>query len=404
MILIMAWRNLWRNRSRSVIIAISIALGLLAGISAMALYKGMTKSRIRTVVDSELGHLQLHAPNFIKEEEPQFILSGGRDKLKQIMQLPEVKYAAPRSVTNGMLTTPGGSAGVKINGVMASQEYKISKLNEKVIQGNLFRTGKKNQIMIGKKLADKMKLKAGSKIVLTFTDISGEIVAGAFRVAAIYESDNAPRDEKNVYIEMKDLNELLGLDKEFHEISVILKTDEKTGEIAEILRQKYPAATVQSWYDIAPEVNLMVKTTDQYSYIIMAIIMLALAFGIINTMLMAILERTREIGMMMALGMQRIRIFALVVLETFILTAIGAPVGVMAAWAVVRYYNRHGIDLAMDGTEMLKSFGFSTMVYPEFPTEKLAGIILIVLATALISCLFPSVKAVLLKPVDALRR
>ncbi|WHF52496.1 FtsX-like permease family protein [Chryseobacterium gotjawalense] len=404
MILTMAWRNLWRNRSRSVIIIISIALGLLAGISAMALYKGMTKSRIRTVVYSEVGHLQLHAPAFKKEEEPQFFLANGPAKLKEITGLPEVKYAAPRSVTNGMLTTPGGSAGVKIYGVIPALEYKISKLNEKVVAGNLFRTGRKNQIWIGKKLADKMKLKAGAKLVLTFTDTSGEIVSGAFRVAAVYQTDNAPRDEKNVYVEMKDLNAMLGLNNKFHEIAVLLKDDDAVTQIQKQLRQTYPDAEVESWIDLAPELNLLVKTTHQYSYIIMAVIMLALAFGIINTMLMAVLERTREIGMMMALGMQRVRIFTLVVLETFILTAIGAPVGLLAGWVIIQYFNRHGLDLSTMGTEMMRSFGFSTMVYPEFPTEKLAGIIIIIFVTAIIACLFPSVKAVMLKPVDALKR
>jgi ABC-type lipoprotein release transport system permease subunit len=257
--------------------------------------------------------------------------------------------------------------------------------------------------MIGKKLADKMKLKPGGKLVLTFTDTADEIVSGAFRVCAVYQSDNAPLDEANVYVDMKDLNALLGLKDEFHEVAVILKNDDDVNEIKKKLQDKYSAAKVESWIDISPEMDLMVKTTNQYSYIIIVIIMLALAFGVINTMLMAILERTREIGMMIALGMRRSKIFTLVLLETFMLTLAGTPIGLLTSWAVIKYLNYYGLDLSIMGTEMMSSFGFSTLVYPEFPTDKLMGVLLIILGTAFVSCLFPAIKAVRLKPVDALR-
>jgi putative ABC transport system permease protein len=132
--------------------------------------------------------------------------------------------------------------------------------------------------------------------------------------------------------------------------------------------------------------------------------MFALAFGIVNTMLMAILERTREIGMMVALGANHIKIFLLIFLETIFLTLAGTPVGVFIGWATTAYFNKHGLDLAGMGREMMSSFGFGTMIYPEFPTEKLSGILLIVIGTALISCLFPAIKALKLQPVEALRR
>ena len=102
---------------------------------------------------------------------------------------------------------------------------------------------------------------------------------------------------------------------------------------------------MESWREISPETDLLVKTTNQYSYIIMVIIMFALAFGIINTMLMAILERTREIGMMVALGTNRVKIFFLVLMETLFLTLAGAPVGILMGWLATAYFNQHGLDL-----------------------------------------------------------
>lgn len=404
MIFIMAWRNIWRNKMRSIVIMLSIAIGLFAGIAVLALYKGIMKARIRTSIDAEVGHLQVHNINFKKDFEPKYVIVNGDEILKEISKMSGVKLAAPRSITNGMLATATGSAGVQINGVIGEQEYVASQLEKKIIEGRLFDTSRKNEVMIGKKLSSKMKLKPGSKLVLTFTDTTGSIVSGAFRVAAIYQSANAPLDERNVYITMEDMNTLLILGNSFHEIVVLLNNDDDVSRIKQQLLQKFPGYEIESWQEISPETDLMVKTTDQLSYILMTIIMFALAFGIINTMLMAIIERTREIGMMVALGTTKLKIFLLVLLETFFLTLAGAPIGILIGWLASNYFNKNGLDISGMGKEMMSSFGYSTVIYPEFPEDKFLGVMLIVFATAIISCLFPAIKALRLQPVEALTR
>lgn len=400
----MAWRNVWRNKMRSIVIILSIAIGLFAGIAILALYKGMMKSRVQTVIYAETGHLQIHDPNFKKDYEARYVIQNGYGLLKDLAAIPGIKLAAPRSITNGMLATTTGSAGVQINGVIPEAEYEASQLKNKIIEGSGFDGARKNEILIGKKLAAKMKLKLHSRLVLTFTDTSETIVSGAFRVIGIYQSDNAPLDERNVYLEMKDLNTLLGTDKSFQEIALLLKNNEDVNLIQQNLIKRYPDLLIESWKDVSPETDLLVKTVNQYSYIIMIIIMIALAFGIINTMLMAILERTREIGMMLALGTNRVRIFFLILLETVFLTLAGTPIGILAGWLIIGYYNIRGLNLSGMGKEMMSSFGFGTLIYPEFPGEKLGGLLLIVVGTALVSCIFPAVKALGLQPVEALRR
>lgn len=404
MVFKMAWRNIWRNKMRSIIIMLSITIGLFAGIAVMALYKGMLESRVRNVIDAEVGHLQLHDSNFKKDYDPHFILPEGNEIINKLSSIPGIKSIAPRTVTMGMLSTTTGSAGVQINGIIPGKEYEISQLRKKIIEGKVFNPSKKNEVMIGKKLSDRMKLKPGSKLVLTFTDTSGTIVSGAFKITAIYRSDNAPLDERNVYINIEELNNLLGIDNAFHEMVVLLDKDERLNEMQSKLQKTFPGLQVESWKDISPETELLVNTTNKYSYIIMIIIMFALAFGIINTMLMAILERTKEIGMMMALGTTRIKVFSLILLETIFLTLAGTPLGILLGWFSTQYYSKHGLDLSGMGKEMMSSFGFGTIIYPGFPSEKLGGILLIVISTAIISCLLPALKALKLEPVEALRR
>lgn len=404
MILIMAWRNIWRNKTRSIVIMLSIAIGLFSGIAILSLYQGMMDSRVRTVIDAEVGHLQIHHPEFKNDYEPELIIKNGQQVLESLIPIAGIKLAVPRSISTGMLSSTSGSAGVQINGVIPVQEYLVSQLRKKIIDGKVFDQEKKNQIIIGKKLADKLKLKIGSRLVLTFTDSSDEIVSGAFRVCAIYRSDNSPLDERNVYVTMKALNSMLNIGQSFHEIVLILIQDRNLDAFKEQLNKQFPDLKIETWQEVSPETNLLVKTTNQYSYIIMIIIMLALAFGIVNTMLMAILERTKEIGMMLALGTNRIKIFFLVLLETFILTFAGTPIGIFSAWGIISYFQKRGLDLSGMGNEMMNSFGFGSIIFPEFPADKILDVFLIVFFTALLSCLFPALKALRLQPVEALRR
>lgn len=404
MTIIMAWRNIWRNKARSIVIMLSVAIGLLAGIGVLALYKGMMKSRVRTVIDSELAHLQIHHPEFKKDNHPAYVLPGAPVLLEEIRSYPGVHLAVPRSLAQGMLATTTGSAGVQVNGVVPELEYSASRLKQKIIAGEGFHEGKKNEILIGKKLADKMKLKPGAKLVLTFTDSSDNLVSSAFRVAGIYQSGNAPRDEWNVYVPINTLNELLQTGNSFHQVAILLNNDDDLALVQEQLRNAYPLLVVASWKDLSPETELMVKTVDEYSYIILVIILVALAFGILNTMLMSVLERTREIGMMVALGTSRARIFFLVLAETVFLTIAGTPIGLLAAYFITGYYQEHGLDLSGMGKDMMASFGFETTIYPSFPWERLTALLVMVVGTALLSSVLPALKALRLQPVEALRR
>lgn len=404
MILVMAWRNMWRNKIRSIVILLSVGIGLFAGIAVLALYKGMMQSRVRTAIYSEIAHIQIHQKEFKKDYEPFYTLREGHDMASVIATMKEVNLVAKRSIVQGMLSTTTGSSGVQINGVEPEIEYQVSQLDKKIIKGNGFHEDKKNEILVGKKLADKMKLLTGSKLILTFTDTSGNIVSAAFRVVGIYQSQNASRDEFNVYVEIKALDELLLTGTSFHEIAILLKNDNDILPVQKNLKQLFPGYLIETWKEISPETDLMVKTVDEYSYIIMIIILFALAFGIINTMLMTILERTREIGMMVALGATRARVFALVLLETFFLTIAGTPIGISAGLLATGYYHEHGLDLSGMGRDMMASFGFNTIIYPSFPIEKLLGIMLLVIGTAVLSCLFPAFRALQLQPVEALRR
>ncbi len=403
MMIMMAWRNIWRNKARSLIIMASIMMGLFAGLSVMAIYNGMMRAKIRSVIDREVGHLQLHHKQFKEDYLAGFILPEHLE-FEKINQLPAVKMTTRRTVTTGMLSTASGSAGITIYGIIPEEEKVISQLDRKIAEGNYFNGSIRNPIMIGKKLATKLKLKVKSRLVLMFTDSTNTMISAAFRVAAIYESENTTLDERTAYVTRDDLNKLLGLGTASHEMTILLHRDEDLDTVTSSVQTMFPTISVERWEELSPETDLMADMTNQSSFIITIIIMLALAFGIINTMLMAILERVREIGMLVALGMSKVKLFFLILNETIFLTLAGSPFGLLFAWMVITYFNRKGMDLSVMGEEMMSSFGFTNVIYPEFPFDKVPEMLLIVVTTAILSSLFPAIKALRLRPVEALRK
>lgn len=404
MILIMAWRNIWRNKARSLIILLSVAIGLFTGLFVLALYKGMIEGRIRIVIRDEVAHLQLHHPDFKKDYEAKYTIDDGAGIEEAVSKLKQVVAVAPRNIAQGMLSTGTGSNGVEIRGVAPHKEKTVSGLDKKIALGNYFTTEKRNELLIGQRLYDKMKLKLANKVVLTFTDRNNNVVSGAFRIAGVFRSANTALDERVVYVKGGDLADLLNVSGEIHELAVLLRNNDEMASIKQQLQRQYSGLSVETWKEISPETELTISTMNQFSLIIIAIIMLALAFGIINTMLMAILERTRETGMMVALGMNKPRLFSLVLSETIFLTLIGTPIGLLLAWSITLYTSRHGIDTTSFAGEVMSSFGYDSIIYPEFPLGQLTVVMAIVVVTAILSAIFPAVKALRLRPVDALRK
>jgi putative ABC transport system permease protein len=415
MILSLAWRNIWRNPVRSLVIIVSVAAGLFAAIAVLALYDGMVVSRMRTVIDSETGHLQVHEPGFKDDMEPGYVLKNMDQWTARLNADPAIRHWAARVVSSGMLSTPTGSAGVQINGIDIGKEVPVSRLDKKLAAGNIGSSERLavssglgltdgRSILVGRKLATKLKLKLADKIVLTMTDKDANMVSSAMRIRGIYQSTNTPLDELNIYVRDRDLAALLGVPGAAHELVIIAQSDDSVSAIQSRYARIFPEARVESWKELSPETELMIETVDTYSYIIVIIILIALSFGIVNTMMMSVLERRKEIGMMVALGIGRTRLMLMVLMETVFLSLVGVPLALGIGWLVVAYYNKNGLDLSGMGEEMMRSFGYESLIYPTYPAEKLPAIILLVFFSALLASILPSLKSVNIKPAEALQK
>jgi putative ABC transport system permease protein len=404
MILSIAWKNIWRNKTRSMVVITATLLGLLAGSFAAAFILGMMQEKVESAISKEVSHIQVHNPKFPGNNEIADTVPDAESVCREIRRIPGVAAVTDRSKILGMAASANASAGVQILGINPAEERRVTTIWKNITGsgGSYFVEDRKNSILIGQKLAQKLKVELHSKVVLRFMAVNGDLVEAAFRVTGIYNTHNGRFDQQTVFVKNTDLARLLESPVPYHEIAVLLTDETKTGEVKDIIQKQNPGLLVQSWTEIQPELGIWVKMTGKMAFIVLGIILFALAFGIINTMLMSVLERTKELGMLMSIGMNTRKVFRMIMLETILLTFTGGILGMIASAAVIRILHHTGIDLSGISKGM-ESMGFESIVYPYITTQYFVVLSVMILVTAMISAIYPARKALSIKPAEAVK-
>lgn len=403
MLLKIAWRNIWRNRIRSAIVKGSITFGVWALIFLLSFSTGMINSFIERSVNNELAHIQIHHPKYIDEPELKHELNDIDNIIQTVQSNANVAEVAPKTLITGMVSSAKGARGVTIAGIHPALESTVTSIHDNIKTGSYFEAKGKNPVIISKALADKMEVKERSKIVLTFQDIEGNITAGAFRVSGIFETFNSIFDEGIIFAKREDLNKLIEKPNAAHEVVIRLKDLDQLESTTAELTAAFPSLDVKTYRQLSPQVELYESQIGIMFIIIIGIVMLALVFGIINTMLMAVLERYRELGILMAVGMNKMKVFMMILYETIMITLIGAPLGMLLGIITVGYFGRSGINLS-NFSQGMRQFGLSELIYPEITPDLIIALTIGVAITALIAAVYPARKAIKLDPVSAIRK
>lgn len=403
MLIKVAWRNIWRNKKRSLIIIGAVTIGLWSGIFLMAFYNGMIEQRINSAITGEVSHLQIHHPEFTKDYDINYSLPDGKSIVRQLAADPTIKAVAGRVIIKGMIASANGSSGMTINGILPDDEQRLTGVKDKIIDGQFFEPDKKNEILVSESTLKKLKLKLNKKAILTFQDKDGNLASGAFRVCGVYKTINSPYDETNVFVNIPDIDSLSGMQGHINEIAILLTENDQLEATQQKLKQKFPSVEIKNWMEISPELGLTVSAGDQMVLIFMGIILLALAFGIVNTMMMAILERTREIGMLLALGMNKMKVFMMILMETSFLILAGCPTGIISALITIAVTQRTGINLHRYN-EVYESFGYNPSIYPSLTMDQFGTIMILILITAVLSALLPARRALMLNPAESIKK
>ncbi len=400
MLPLIAWKNIWRSKRRSLIMMTAVALGLWGGLVAVGIFSGMYDAMVNSAIDRDLGHIQVHAKGFREDRLISMTIPDPADAARRILTVPGVQAVSQRTIVEGMGSSATSSQGVKIVGIAPEAERSVSAVARRMVGGAYFEGGERIPVVIGRKLAEKLGLKLRGKLVLSFQRPDGTIVYGAFRIVGLFDTESTLFDETTIFVRQDELDGLLGTHL-IHELAVRLATNDSLSTAMGHLTRLFPGLQVDTWQDLAPEMKLIAESSGITNAVFLAIILLALLFGITNTMLMSVLDRVREFGVLMAVGMKRRRIFMMIILETLFLSITGSVAGTLLGAVTVAWAGRTGIDLRWV-SEGLSQYGISTMLYPVAHPSIYPTLGVMVVVAAVIAALYPAMKAVRLNPASAI--
>lgn len=402
MLLSLAWRNIWRNKRRSLIIIAAIAIGLLSGLFASAVMFGMGESLINSTIDRDLGHIQIHTKTFEDDKLLIDTIPEAKNILSEIKSQKNVTGSSARLIIEGMISSATSSGGVRITGIIPGDETQVTSIHNQIVEGHYFESDEANQILLGYKLAENLGIRERSRVVLSFQGLDGNIIYGAFRVTGIFRTESTMFDRSTVFIQVDDILPLLESTPIYHELTIRVNSVQNVDTVYSKLKNSYSNLFVQGWKELAPELKLMDEMIGLQLNIFLGVILFALVFGITNTMLMSVLERVREFGVLMAIGMKRRRVFSMIIIETITLSLVGGIAGMILASISIAYFGVTGIDLSAFAAGM-SEWGLGSILYPTLPVYFYISITIMILFTAVLSAVYPALKAIRLKPAAAIR-
>ncbi len=402
-----SWRNMWRNTRRTAIIMVSVFVGVWGMSAAFAYNNGFLDSMINMAIESHIGHIEIHAEGY--NQDPQISLSiQDPDKLiAELDRVPGVVERARRIKTMGMLTTAREISGTMIIGIEPEPESRITMIADSMTDGEYLKGDDMRGIILGHELAEKLEVEIGDKIVLQAQGYDNEVQAIGLRVRGTFRTGTQAIDKFFACMNLSAMQEMLNMGERVSEI-VILGNDAYK---LQTLKPEIVAAAgissdqtleVLTWGEVMPELEQWLVLMDLGNYIFLVIIYMAMAFGIANTMIMAIFERIRELGILKALGTKPWQVFMLIVIEAVMLCMTGVALGLGLSYLTVLYLGHVGLDQSFI-SEALSSLGAHSVIYPWLSFENIWMAALLAFLMAIGASLYPAFKAARLKPVDAIR-
>lgn len=398
----LAFLNIGRNPRRSVITVLAVGVGLAALIFLWGFSDGTNEQMRSNVIRLFTGHVQIHAAGFEKALSPELIIPEKNSILEKAAALPGFSAVTERAKCEALIGTSERSRGILLIGIDPVKEKSVTELEKYIKRGNYLAPSDNRSILIGERLAKRVEADIGDKLVVMTQSMDGNLAGYSYRIAGILHTGSQQIDEMAAYITLESARELLGMGEDSHELVFKLNARKDIpafrAGLQGILNQDYETL---SWSEIVPEVEQWAQWAEAIIQTILIAVMVVIGVSIMNTVLMSVFERTREIGVMLALGTSPGCVIGLILLETIVLELWGILLGLAAGYAVVGYFGTAGIAFPELEAAFSRSY-MSTVTYTRVETiHVIQSVITLLLLTTLIS-LYPAWKAGRMEPVKAI--
>lgn len=401
LLLELAWRNLWRNPRRTLLTVVAITLAVMSMVVLGAFMRAWSSSTLNTTIENLTGHIQIHALHYMDDPGIERSMPALPDDGLAALNTQPVSVWAQRVRVPAMLRTERENSPVELLGIQPDKERDLSFIAGAVEQGSYFTTSDQRGILIGRALMDRLQTRFGRRVVLMSQGVDGQVKEIGTPVVGVFSA--APELERSVvFITLPRAQRMLGLGDGYSEIALKLTEREQLSDVAQSLRQLLPGLDVRTWYELQPFTKAMLEMSEGTILIWILVSFAVVAFGLINTLLMAIYERMREFGLLQALGMRPGMLLLQMMCESLLLVGVATLAGILLGAMIVLAY-ADGLDFG-SWASGAQYFGAASVLYPELSWGELIYIGVVVWCLGVVASLYPAWMASRRVPVDVLNR
>jgi len=402
-LLLLAWRNLWRNHRRTAIMLGAIGVGVWAMIFMTALTRGMVDQMIIDGVKVLPGHVQMHDPRYRDDPSIANLIPFTDTDLKRRFAGAAFQAWASRVRVPAVISSERESRGVTLLGIDPVAEREMSFFDYEKLTGRFLNDVEDKGVVIGRELADTLETGVGKRIVLMSQDPDNDIAERGFRIVGLYSASTKSIEEAYAFVGKATAQKMLRIGDETTEVAFLGQDYRNVEPIYDaVISAVDGTVAVQRWYEMDRYLGTMLKVMDGFVLVWIVVVFLALSFGLVNTLVMAVFERVREIGLMLALGMRPGSILGQVVIESMLLMILGLAIGNFLAWATIVPL-QGGIDLSVVG-EGMEMWGAASVLYPKLYASDMILASIVVLLLGFLASLSPAWKASRYEPVEAIAK
>lgn len=396
------WRNLWRNKRRTWLTSGGIAFAILLVMFSMAMQHGQYSVMMENATTLISGHIQIQASQYVDSERFEHTIEEASVLRRQLLALPDVVAVAPRVEAFALVSSVERSFGARILGIDVAAERATVRLLDMIDEGHA-PVGPEDAV-IGEKLARNLDVKVGDELVILGAEKHGGVAALVVDVVGILSSGMADLDRSLLLVPIAAVQNAFGLGDEIHTFAIRIAALEDSEAITARLASRVPAdITVRNWNEVLPGLEQAIEVDRLGGLIMYGMIIVLVTFSVVNTFIMLVFERTREFGMLLAIGMRPGGIVRMVLWEAFFVWLVGAALGASIAIAIIVGLADVGLYMGEAMEAMAAQYYMPPRLYPALTTEALLVSPLILLLGTQLAALIPALRIRRLRPVEALR-
>ncbi len=400
----LAWRNMWRNSRRSFLTILAVIFATWLSVALRGLQLGTYRTNIENAVRLYSSYIQIQRPGY--QKNPTLQLSFSYDDRMQHLQDREdlITAAAPRIYADGLVSWKENSQGAFLIGLDAEKESHVTHLKSKLKQGRFPAPGS-HGVVVGEKLLSNLKAGMGDRLVILAQGYDGALGNQFFTVTGTIRTGSPEMDAAALIIDLTDAQELLGMEGQIHALALSLNSLDDIPRVQQKLKPLLTDAnlTSLSWHQLMPEFDQMIKMDDASGVIFLAILVIIVAFGILNTVLMSVSERFREFGVMLAMGMPSSKLTVIVFLEVCLMTVLGMVIGNLLGAGVNWYLVHHPVFFGGEFKEIYEEFGFLPRLDSTLDARVFISTSVSIFAVSLLAAIYPLLRLARLEPLKGMR-